>query len=102
MSNLSKLGVRQEAGTPQKLFDVLHAEYSFDVDVCALPHNAKLPEFITPNEDALSLHWGGMRVWCNPPYKDIPNWLAHSSEPSFVAFLLPVRTDGFNLSLHRV
>jgi phage N-6-adenine-methyltransferase len=84
---------RQEAGTPRSLFAVLHAEYGFDADVCAVGHNAKLPAYLTPEDDALSLGWEGLRAWCNPPYKDIAPWLAKHAEPVFVAYLLPPRTE---------
>lgn len=85
---------RQEAGTPQHIFDALHSEYRFTLDVCAVAHNAKLPNFWTPTDDALTRHWGReRRVWCNPPYEDIGPWLAHAWEPRhFAAYLLPVRT----------
>lgn len=85
--------LRNEAGTPQHLFDVLHAEYRFDVDVAASENNTKLPVYVTQNMDALQIPWAGTRVWCNPPFKDIPSWLAKAQEPTFAAFLLPCRCD---------
>jgi hypothetical protein len=85
--------LRNEAGTPRHIFEVLHAEYRFDVDICASYHNHKLPDYLTEEDNSLALHWGGLRVWCNNPYRDIPAWLAHSHEPILVAYLLPVRTD---------
>ena len=34
--------------TPQNLFDDLNNEFHFDIDVCALPENAKCDLFYTP------------------------------------------------------
>jgi site-specific DNA-methyltransferase (adenine-specific) len=93
---------RQEAGTPRHIFDVLHAEYRFTVDVCAVKHNAKLPRFMGPADDSLSLHWSygypaldqlcPVRAWCNPPFDNIAPWLEHAHEPELACYLLPVRT----------
>jgi len=85
--------LRNEAGTPRQIFETLHAEYGFTVDVCASEWNHKLVPYITKEDDALGMHWGGTRAWCNNPFNDIPPWLAHANEPDFVAFLEPVRSD---------
>lgn len=53
--------------TPQDFFDQLDAEFHFDLDVCALPENAKCKRYYTPEMDGLSQPWEGM-CWCNPPY----------------------------------
>lgn len=44
--------------TPQNLFDELDKEFHFDVDVCALPENAKCGKFYSPEENGLSQKWG--------------------------------------------
>ena len=44
-------------GTPQDLFDELDAEFHFDLDVCALPDNAKCKRYYTPEMDGL---WCGV------------------------------------------
>lgn len=84
---------RQQAGTPQPIFDVLHAEYRFTIDVCACAWNAKLPRYVDRETDALTADWSGERAWCNNPYDDIPAWLAHALEPEIAVYLLPARTD---------
>lgn len=35
--------------TPKDLFDKLDTEFHFDIDVCALPSNAKCTTFFTPD-----------------------------------------------------
>jgi hypothetical protein len=91
------------------LFEQLHSEYLFTVDICAVAHNAKLSRYVSPRENALKIDaaWNAEgiswllnepcrkaeRVWCNPPYDDIPRWLAHALEPEISMYLLPARTD---------
>lgn len=61
--------------TPQKFFDELDQEFHFDLDVCALPENAKCARYYTPEQDGLSQPWAGI-CWCNPPYgREIGSWV---------------------------
>ena len=48
------------AETPGYLFDRLSQIFNFTVDVCALPENAKCEHFYTPDDDGLSIPWGGV------------------------------------------
>ena len=41
---------------------------AFDLDVAALPENAKAPRFFTAKEDGLKQRWTAKRIWVNPPY----------------------------------
>lgn len=82
--------------TPQWLFDQLHAEFGFTLDVCAQPTNAKCPRYFTPEMDGLSHEWTGV-IWMNPPYgKTIAQWVQKAYETSLaghtVVCLLPART----------
>lgn len=62
--------------TPQEFFDRMNEEFHFDLDVCALPENAKCERYYTPEEDGLIQPWDGV-CWCNPPYgRGVANWLA--------------------------
>lgn len=45
--------------TPQDFFDNLNREFDFNLDVCALPENAKCKNYYTPEIDGLSQQWGG-------------------------------------------
>jgi phage N-6-adenine-methyltransferase len=83
--------------TPQDLFDKLDAEFGFDLDVCALPENAKCERFYTPESDALWQEWTGV-CWMNPPYgRQIGRWIQKAYESSLrgatVVCLVPARTD---------
>ena len=48
--------------TPQSFFDWLNSVFRFDLDVCALPENAKCEKYYTPEMDGLKNDWvgGGM------------------------------------------
>lgn len=83
--------------TPQDLFDKLNAEFHFDLDVCALPENAKCEKYYTPEDDGLLQPWNGV-CWCNPPYgRTIGKWIQKAYETfaggGTVVMLLPARTD---------
>ena len=83
--------------TPQDLFDKLNEEFHFDLDVCALPENAKCEKYYTPEDDGLSQPWNGV-CWCNPPYgRTIGKWIQKAYETfaggGTVVMLLPARTD---------
>ncbi|WP_196596051.1 DNA N-6-adenine-methyltransferase [Pectinatus frisingensis] len=83
--------------TPQGLFDKLNNAFSFDVDVCALPENAKCERYFTPEQDGLSQKWQG-KCWMNPPYgRQIGTWIQKAYESALggatVVCLLPARTD---------
>ena len=84
--------------TPQDFFDRLNAEFHFDLDVCALPENAKCKRYFTPTQDGLLQDWRGV-CWMNPPYgRKIGLWVRKAYETAvsgggIVVCLLPARTD---------
>lgn len=45
--------------TPQDFFNEVNKEFNFDVDVCALPSNAKCKVYFNPEQDGLKQSWGG-------------------------------------------
>jgi phage N-6-adenine-methyltransferase len=96
---------KDDWATPPEVFDPLHLEFGFTLDVAARADNAKCDFFYGPGsplaEDALSLDWPTTdRIWCNPPY-------SRGLQPQFIArcarqgqrrgglsvMLLPARTD---------
>ena len=83
--------------TPQDFFDDLDWEFHFDLDVCALPKNAKCVRYYTPEEDGLAQPWEGT-CWLNPPYgREIGRWVKKAADSATggatVVMLLPARTD---------
>lgn len=84
--------------TPGWLFEQLHAEHGFDLDVAANAENAKLPAFFDLESDGLAQSWAGRRVWCNPPYSALAAWVAkaeaEAKRGALVVMLLPAnRTE---------
>jgi phage N-6-adenine-methyltransferase len=87
--------LRTEWATPWRIFEMLNAEFHFDLDVCASAATATVPRFF--EWGALDLPWG-RRVWCHPPYgRGIGRWVEkgfrESRMGSLVVMLLPARTD---------
>lgn len=74
--------------TPYRLFRNLHHEFGFSMDGAATKHDALLPRF---TDDIHNQSWVGERVFCNPPYSDIPSFLLKSSEADLAVFLIPYR-----------
>lgn len=86
-----------ERATAPEFFAPLHERFAFSIDVAALPHNAKLPRFFTPDDDGLARSWAGERVWCNPPYSTIRPWVEKAwreVDADLVVMILPAnRTE---------
>nr|WP_228148606.1 phage N-6-adenine-methyltransferase [Acinetobacter baumannii] len=83
--------------TPQDFFEKLDRVFNFDLDVCALPENAKCERYFTPEIDGLKQEWTGT-CWMNPPYgREIVDWVAKAAytaeQGHTVVALVPVRTD---------
>lgn len=103
--------------TPGDVFDPLHLEFRFTLDVAAARHNAKCrryyalgPSVANDNARQLSLfpveyvgdpealalngleqHWAkGEVIFCNPPFSDIEPWVQKATySPATVVMLLP-------------
>ena len=84
--------------TPQDFFDKLNTVYSLTLDACAENETAKVSNYFTVEDDALTQDWKGV-VWCNPPYgkeqvKFINKALSESKKHnSTVVLLIPARPD---------
>jgi phage N-6-adenine-methyltransferase len=89
---------RSDWRTPRAVFDGLHREFDFTIDVCATPESALLPRFFTEADEALLRSWEGERAFCNPPYgRVISRWMekVYTEAPSaeLIVALVPSRTD---------
>jgi phage N-6-adenine-methyltransferase len=86
-----------DRATAPEVFGPLHERFAFTLDAAALPHNAKLPRYFTPEHDGLAQSWAGERVWCNPPYSSIEPWVEKAwleVDAELVVMLLPAnRTE---------
>ncbi|EMF1393233.1 helix-turn-helix domain-containing protein [Escherichia coli] len=74
--------------TPYRLFRNLHREFNFNLDGAATEHDTLLPRF---TDDISRQSWDGERVFCNPPYSDIPSFLLKAAEADLAVFLIPYR-----------
>lgn len=87
-----------EWATPQHIFDELNNEFEFDLDVCANESNHKCDDYYSIEDDGLSKDWSGRRVFCNPPYSNIAEWVKKAfyetkNDNTLVVLLIPSRTD---------
>ncbi len=81
---------KQNWRTPRALFDELHAEYGFTMDGASEPGNGLLPKASTVETP---LPWTGERVFCNPPWSDIPPFLDLAAKADLAVLLVPARTN---------
>lgn len=74
--------------TPPDFYAALHGEFAFTFDPCPL----------MSEESGLLVPWTG-RVFCNPPYSKIGEfirkglWHLHAKDAELVVYLIPARTD---------
>lgn len=83
--------------TPQAFFDLLDAEFGFELDVCASAGLEKCDRYFSPADDGLAQRWEGI-CWMNPPYGDeIPKWVEKARREAelgaTVVALVPARID---------
>lgn len=73
--------------TPPALFACLNAEFCFQLDAAAAPHNALCRKFITTEQNTLETPWADYLsipgyVWLNPPYSDITPFVKKAATES--------------------
>jgi len=83
--------------TPQALFDELNSKYGFTLDPCATNKNKKVNYYFNKKQNGLSQTWRGHRVFVNPPYSNIKEWVFKCFKEyitaQLVVLLVPARTD---------
>lgn len=88
--------------TPPTLFAALDAEFCFQLDAAASPHNALCRKFITAEQNTLETPWADYLnvpgyVWLNPPYSDIMPFVkkaaAESNNQIGTVMLVPADTS---------
>jgi len=66
----------EDRRTPRELFNRLDAIYRFDLDAAASAENALCDDYCTIERCGLAFDWAGRRVFWNPPYSQLPQWVA--------------------------
>jgi phage N-6-adenine-methyltransferase len=68
--------------TPDFLFQELNHRFAFDVDAACTSQNKKLANGFTVDLgiNGLKVSWGGLRVFCNPPFSDKAAWINKAHE----------------------
>lgn len=77
--------------TPKDLFQALHAEYSFTLDGAANAENALTSEYLT--QEDLFQSWNRQRVFCNPPWSKIPEFIEKAAFAELAVLLVPARVN---------
>jgi phage N-6-adenine-methyltransferase len=82
---------------PASKFAALNELFRFTIDVAASRRNAKTARFYSRENCGLRASWAGERVYCNPPYSDIRQWVEKAwreTEAPLIVMLLPAnRTE---------
>lgn len=79
-----------EYETPEWLFKALDTEFGFTLDGAATKENAKLPHW---RGEGMIPGWRGERVFCNPPYSSIVQFVDSAFTAELAVLVLPNRTD---------
>lgn len=88
--------------TPPALFASLDAEFCFQLDAAAAPHNALCRRFISAEQNTLETPWADYLiipgyVWMNPPYSDITPFVKKAAAESInqigTVMLVPADTS---------
>lgn len=98
MRNIHTSSATDNWPTPQHLFDRLHEEFEFTIDVAASADNAKCKRYFTCETDGLAQSWANETAFCNPPYgRQIEKWVEKAIQSTYnnatIVMLLPARTD---------
>lgn len=72
------------------MFVGLDSRFRFTLDGASSPGNALLPRHSTA-ENPLS--WAGERVFCNPPWSDIPAFVELAAVADLAVLLVPARCN---------
>jgi hypothetical protein len=83
-------GRKQNWTTPDSIFGPLHDEYNFTLDGASEPGNGLLPHASTAKQP---LCWEGERVFCNPPWSNIPPFIEQAALADLAVLLVPARTN---------
>lgn len=77
--------------TPKDLFVRLHAKYAFTLDGAADDENKLLPSHI--GQMNLFQSWRNQRVFCNPPWSKISEFVENAAFAELAVLLVPARVN---------
>lgn len=98
---------KDEWRTPPALFNMLNDNFRFQLDAAADPVNTLCPLFFTATTNGLEQKWGvgGVRrVFCNPPFSLIGEFLAkgiQEYDSGGVETVFLIRADGYETAWFR-
>lgn len=84
--------------TPSRLFRALDRRFGFELDPAATHGNALCSMYFTQAENGLAEPWTPWRVFVNPPYSRVADWMLKCKTESewgcpLICALIPARTD---------
>lgn len=82
---------RQDWTTPRAMFDTLNDEYGFTLDGASGDGNALLPRANSASDVLVS--WQGERVFCNPPWTRIAEFVELAAFADLAVLLVPARVN---------
>lgn len=90
-SHHNKLDGKDEWLTPPS---IIHALGPFDLDPCSPVKRpwATAAFHLTVEDDGLEKEWSG-RVWCNPPYNQVRQWMSKCKSHGNCIALIYARTE---------
>jgi hypothetical protein len=80
----------QALTTPRVFFERWHAKFAFTLDGAADEGNGLLPRASTWRDP---VSWKGERVFCNPPWSNIPRFVELAPDADLALLLVPARTN---------
>lgn len=82
---------RQNWRTPSAIFIALHEEFQFTLDGASDGSNALLERWKT--EEDVFVSWEGERVFCNPPWSRIGEFVELAAMADLAVLLVPARVN---------
>ena len=87
--------------TPQWLFDLINKLLCFTLDAAASATNAKVENYYSKLVNGLLQTWAKYRVWLNPPFSSIGQWIKKIIEESDAELVMALLPTSYNTSWWR-
>lgn len=88
--------IKQDWATPKLQFKKWNNLWKFTLDACADEKNTCCNRYYSKEQNGLLQSWTNERVWCNPPYNEIKEWLnkAYAEIENNALSVLPIPFRG--------